>query len=59
MLSEVPHQLILLVDLMDVYLIPRDVITRITVGLVCLHCRTFAGRGADYELDRISKLRAE
>lgn len=57
--NEVPHQLIMFVDLMDAYLIPRDLITPFTVGLVCLRCWTFTRWGADYEHDRISKLRAE
>ncbi len=57
--SEVPHQLVMFVDLMDVFLIPRDLITCFTEGLVCRRCWTFAGQGADYEHDRISKLRAE
>lgn len=56
---EAPHQLVMLVDLMDVHLIPRDLITRFTVGLVCLRRWTLTGQGAGYERERISKLRAE
>lgn len=57
--SEVPHQLKMFVDLMDVYLIPSDLITLFTVGLVCLLYWIFAGWGADYKQERISKLWAE
>lgn len=57
--GEVPHQLVMFVDLMDVCSVPRGLITLFTVGLVCLRCWTYAVRGADYERGRVSKRRAE
>lgn len=57
--SIVPHQLIMLVDLMDVYLVSTWFDYSFHVGPAHLCCSALMRQGANHEHDHLSKLRAE